>query len=344
MKKLIIHSQNTFLNSENYFKADEQFVFNMDWDIADVDLYIHDQIVNKNLGQKLKECDIVFIKVGLTQNFMEYYGMRLAYHIRMTIELGDKRYLPMVLISQETCQFLGLTNELSQILFTEGIYLMEDTEKDLEKYTRLYNENKLKSLAKLDDFLFKTRIKPCSENDSHHAVANEWSLLRWSQILNISELDNSFKNIRQNTEGLLYYKYLSLKNPILLQDSVPNIKINGKGKVFYIDDEWNKGWNTIFKYIFNQNPYFQFKTFEYDFSDKAYDEASSLIVSEIRNFDPEIVILDLRLFKEDFAKDIGSEELSGFKILKEIKKIKKRILIRILIKVLINIRSNSYAS
>ncbi len=319
MNKLIVHSQNTVLNSEEYFKFDEQFFFNIDSDISDVDFYIHDQIVNKHLGQKINQSDIIFIKVGLTQNFMEYYGIRLACHIRMTSSLKDKSCIPIVLISQETCQFLGITGELSEILFTEGIYLMEDNPKDLNKYIKLFNENKLKSLTKIDDFLFKMKIKPCSEFDSHHAIANEWSLLRWSQILQIDHFDESFANIKQNTEGLLYYKYLSLKHPISLETSAANINFKGGGKVLYIDDEWNKGWDTIFKHIFASNSSYSFKTFEYDYSDKEFSVGGPIIKSAIEAFDPDIVILDLRLFKEDFGKDRTPENLSGFKILEEIK-------------------------
>lgn len=320
MNKLIIHSQNTVLNSEEYFKSHEQFVFNIDSDISDVDFYIHDQIVKKDLGKKINQCDIIFIKVGLTQNFMEYYGIRLACHIRMTSSLKEKSCIPIVFISQETCQFLGLTGELSEILFTEGIYLMEDNPKELNKYIKLFNENKLKSLTKIDDFLFRMKIKPCAEYDSHHGIANEWSLLRWSQILQIDEYDESFASIKQNTEGLLYYKYLSLKNPIALETSSLAINFKGKGKVLYIDDEWNKGWSTIFKHIFKNNSSYEFKTFEYDFSDKEFSVGASLIKSEICAYDPDIVILDLRLFKEDFEKDKTPDKLSGFKILEEIKK------------------------
>ncbi|NWL04243.1 hypothetical protein DM790_25780 [Flavobacterium collinsii] len=320
MNKLIIHSQNTVLNSEEYFKSHEQFVFNIDSDISDVDFYIHDQIVNKDLGQKINQSDIIFIKVGLTQNFMEYYGIRLACHIRMTTTLKVKSQIPIVLISQETCQFLGLTGELSEILFTEGIYLMEDNPKELNKYIKLFNENKLKSLKNIDDFLFKMKIKPCAEYDSHHAIANEWSLLQWSHILQIGEFDEAFTSIKQNTEGLLYYKYLSLINPISDDTTYPNINLKGKGKVLYIDDQWNKGWNTIFKHIFKSNSSYEFKTVEYDFSDKEFSVGDPIIKSEIEAFDPDIVILDLRLFKEDFEKDKRTEDLSGFKILEQIKK------------------------
>lgn len=320
MNKLIVHSQNTALNTEEYFKFDEQFVFNIDSDISDVDFYIHDQIVNRELGQKINQSDIIFIKVGLTQNFMEYYGIRLACHVRMTSALKVKSQIPIVLISQETCQFLGLTGELSEILFTEGIYLMEDNPKDLNKYIKLFNKNKLKSLTNIDDFLFKMKIKPCAEYDSHHAIANEWSLLRWSNILQIGEFDESFTTIKQNIEGLLYYKYLSLINPLSDDRLSPNINLKGKGKVLYIDDEWNKGWNTIFKHIFKSNSSYEFKTVEYDFSDKEFSVGGPIIESEIEAFDPDIVILDLRLFKEDFEKDRNPENLSGFKILEEIKK------------------------
>jgi hypothetical protein len=87
--KLLIHNNNTAFNQPKLFPLSEQFVFDVDFD-KDVDLYIDENLTEGDLKGKIEKADIVFIKVSLSQNYLEYFGIRVAYHIRLTKSLREK--------------------------------------------------------------------------------------------------------------------------------------------------------------------------------------------------------------------------------------------------------------
>ena len=103
MKKLLIHGNNTSFSNTEIFKLSEQFVFDVDID-KDVDFYINENLTDGTLKQKLEKCEIVFIKISLSKNYLEYLGLRLAYHIRLTKNLGEKAKIPIVIIAEESFQ------------------------------------------------------------------------------------------------------------------------------------------------------------------------------------------------------------------------------------------------
>ena len=45
--------------------------------------------------------------------------------------------------------------------------------------------------------------------------------------------------LNTNIESLLYYKYLQAKYPIDKESNLEPLRIEGKGRILYIDDEWN---------------------------------------------------------------------------------------------------------
>ena len=319
MNKLLIHHQNTILVEHQYFAKEEQFFFDVDSDISDVDFYIGEKLLQGDLRTKIDNCDLLFIKVALSTNYLEYSGIRLAYHIRLTKALGNKTYLPIVLIAEESYQFLGLTYELPQILFSNGIYLMKDNPDALNKYIGLYETSKVKPLNDFDYFLSRLKILPPSNYQSHHSIANEWSLLRWSEILKVKPTEALF-TVKQNVEDLLYYKYLLIKNP--LENEQPfNFKVyQNIGKVLYIDDEWDKGWNIVINHLLQKIARnFQYSTLEYSFKDSEQSEILTACKEAIDKLDPDIVILDLRLCDDDFYIDNATDKLSGYQVLKYIK-------------------------
>ncbi|MFD2146230.1 hypothetical protein [Mucilaginibacter antarcticus] len=158
MKKLLIHNQNTFLADGMIFSNPEQFVFDPDFDVIDVDHYITNQLISGDLKDKLAQAEVVFIKVALTNNYLEYMGIRLAYHLRLTESLGEKINIPIIFVAEESYQFLGLTSQLSEILFTKGIYLMRDTKDDLDKFKKLINEGRIQNLPSLEEFISKIQV------------------------------------------------------------------------------------------------------------------------------------------------------------------------------------------
>ena len=95
----------------------------------DIDTYISDNIINKELQSK--EFDTIFIKDNLSSNYLELYGLRVAYHIRLSTELENKRFSPIVIISDFDEITLNRFTKEANILFTDGIYLCQNTKEDI---------------------------------------------------------------------------------------------------------------------------------------------------------------------------------------------------------------------
>jgi CheY-like chemotaxis protein len=319
MKKLLIHSNNTSFSNTELFQLSEQFVFDVDFD-KDVDFYINDILSEGNLKQKLEDCDIVFIKVSLSKNYLEYLGLRLAYHIRLTKSLGEKANIPIVIIAEESFQYLGLTFPEPSILFTKGIYLIKESLNDYLRTLKSYNYLRIKPLDNFPSFLSSITINPPANYLSHHSIANEWSILRWSKVIGLSTESGVLRDVRSNIESLLYYKYLQSKHPIDSEPDKSAFKIKGRGRILYIDDEWNKGWDEVLSnYFASSSTEVEFDTLKYEFKDKSQQEVLNESVRKIESFKPDVVLLDLRMTESDFNDLQISAHLTGYKVLEAIK-------------------------
>lgn len=318
MKKLLIHSNNTFFNNTELFPLAEQFVFDVDFD-KDVDFYINENLTDGGLKQKLEKCDIVFIKVSLSKNYLEYLGLRLAYHIRLTKSIGTKAYMPIVFIAEESFQYLGLTHPEPSIFFTKGIYLIKESLDDYKKTLKWFIDGRIKPLDDFSSFVNSIIINPPANYLSHHSIANEWSILRWAKVLGIATEIEALKDVRINIESLLYYKFLQAKYPIEAEPDRAAFNIIGKGRILYIDDEWNKGWNVVLEKFVSSCPDIVFETLKYDFKDKTHEEIIKECKREIESSKPDLVLLDLRLSDSDFTNSHNSSLLTGYKVLKATK-------------------------
>lgn len=318
MKKLLIHSNNTSFNNTELFPLAEQFVFDVDFD-KDVDFYINENLTDGGLKQKLEKCDIVFIKVSLSKNYLEYLGLRLAYHIRLTKRIGTKAYMPIVFIAEESFQYLGLTHPEPSIFFTKGIYLIKESLDDYKKTLKWFIDGRIKPLDDFSSFVNSIIINPPANYLSHHSIANEWSILRWAKVLGIATEIEALKDVRINIESLLYYKFLQAKYPIEAEPDRAAFNIIGKGRILYIDDEWNKGWNVVLEKFVSSCPDIVFETLKYDFKDKTHEKIIKECKREIESSKPDLVLLDLRLSDSDFTNSHNSSLLTGYKVLKATK-------------------------
>lgn len=318
MNKLLIHSNNTSFNNTELFPLAEQFVFDVDFD-KDVDFYINENLTDGGLKQKLEKCDIVFIKVSLSKNYLEYLGLRLAYHIRLTKSIGTKAYVPIVFIAEESFQYLGLTHPEPSIFFTKGIYLIKESLDDYKKTLKWFIDGRIKPLDDFSSFVNSIIINPPANYLSHHSIANEWSILRWAKVLGITTEIEALKDIRINIESLLYYKFLQAKYPIEEEPDRAAFNIIGKGRILYIDDEWNKGWNVVLEKFVSASPNIVFETLKYDFKDKTHEDILAECKKKIASSKPDAVLLDLRLSDSDFTNSHNSLHLTGYKVLKAIK-------------------------
>lgn len=280
-----------------------------------------DEYINKMI-KKIKEKDfkIIFIKDNLSSNYLELLGLRVAYHIRLSSELGSKRFIPIVIVSDFSVEQLCRFEEMAQILFTPNIYLCKNTKEDIEKYQQLELHN-LSEEQYNQKFLYKIKIDPPKDYLDHHSIANEWSIYRWGEKLQTTDSD-VIKINKSKIENMLYFKYLKAKYHI--KDSDMDKTINPptkKGKILLIDDEWDKGWSDILKTVLKKDG-LDFEPFKYEYKDKEYKKLSySVIGTRIKEFDPDVVILDLRLSQDDHNEDKDLENYTGIKILQKIHEI-----------------------
>lgn len=277
----------------------------------DIDIYISDNIINKELQSK--EFDTIFIKDNLSSNYLELYGLRVAYHIRLSTELENKRFSPIVIISDFDEITLNRFTKEANILFTDGIYLCQNTKEDILKYQSL----ELKGVTDYDKFINSIEITPPKDTSGSHDIANKWAIYRWAEFLDVKS-DAIDKN-KSEIEHQLYFKYL---NAIYTKENCQILEIKKtakKGKVLLIDDEWTKGWGDIIHTALD-NEGLEFSSFEYDYKDIKQYGLRKLVNEKVINFDPDVVILDLRFLQSDHEHD-DINEYTGVKLLERIHKI-----------------------
>lgn len=318
MKAILVHANNIYEGLNKKFAPELSLLFQFSGH-NDIDFklteFIEKEIFPKNPSS-------IFIKTSLSDNYLEFLGIRLAYHIRLSMH-PDISKIPIVLIGEESYEELLRLSENSDILSTKGLYLSTGNPETIDKYLKAFENGVLAGCPKIAEFVEKVHISMPANYQSHHSITNEWSILRWARALNIDISDAPISDIKAKIEGYLFYKYLLTKYPEITEPDKLTIDFKGKGKVLLIDDEWNKGWKTIFEKIFSEASAenIDFITFEESFKEKQQDKILNLISEFVKKHNPDIIILDLKLTDGDFSASIKPDDLTGYKVLKNIKKI-----------------------
>lgn len=288
-KKLLIHNNN-IVNIDKY------------------DVNIKFSTIKNILHEiKVKEFNCIYIKDSLTSNYMEFTGLILAYHIRLTEDLEDKKFVPIVIISDLDGFTLNKITPFANILLTKSIFLNVLP----TKYSIINKENFKR------EFLEKITIERPKDTSGEHDIANQWSIYKWSDFLGVKK--TAIERNNEKIEDMLYFKFLKAKfQNRKNHERFEVLKPNKKGKILFIDDEWNKGWGDIMSSLFNK--YVNFETFEYDFKDKSKFHLYLKIQSKVKEYNPDVIILDLRLAQEDHEND-DIDSFTGIKILEKIHEI-----------------------
>lgn len=314
-KILNINPENikTIFNSEKYKIVDFSFP-SISFDPKESSDFNIDSFICKRVINEISkiDCDLIIIPVSLTGNFLEFVGLRLAYHIRLTN--AQHQFKPIIFLSDINLNELLKLNDLCEILYSSGSYLLKNNGVEVEA---LIETHKLKSLSKSDFKIFLDKINFSAPENylSNHSVANEWGISRWANVLNVN--DSKIIEVKDNIESLLYFKYLLNKYPPL-SATPANYLLNFKGKIVYIDDEWNKGWKSVLEKFFSFSRQITFKVLEEKFKDKDSADIVTMVKDYVIKEDPDLIILDLRLNDNDFNHNVLSS-FTGFTILNEIK-------------------------
>jgi CheY-like chemotaxis protein len=281
----------------------------------EIDVYIS-QTILKELSSK--EFDVLFIKDNLSTNYLELYGLRVAYHVRLSAELGDKRFVPIVIISDFDAYTLNTLDSNASILFTDGFYVCKNTYEDISHYQSLVLDGFKREYY--GEFLQQIRVEPPKDTSGSHDIANQWSIYRWADVLHV-ETDTTIFN-KEAIENKLYFKYLRALNTQQTNKSSSVIKLTNKGKVLLIDDEWKKGWADVVGKALKQEG-IEFSVFEYDFKDKTnFNLIMQLKYKNLQELiaEADVIVLDLRLIDSDHEHD-SIDDYSGIKILEKIHEI-----------------------
>ena len=324
-KSLLIHHNNVpdlsiFDNNIIFSKSDEN-----------IDSYIHNETIEEI---KSYDCDIIYIKDSLSSNYLEFYGLVLAYHIRLSIELKNVRFVPIVILSDIDGFTLNKIEPISKILFTKNIFLEPNRKETIEKYNNL-NIQSLSQSEYQSNFLDLITVEP-PENSTNHSIANKWAIYKWAKELKISNSDKINALVKE-LSSQLYFKYIKVIFAILDDgkiDSMPTKPIveskrkiqrkkPTKKKVLYIDDEYNTGWDDIFKRYFPEKRGYEFESLAISYKGSSFDSIEKPILDAIGNDEDstDLIILDMRLVDTDHKKETSPEDISGIKILNSIKNI-----------------------
>ncbi len=317
---ILIQHKNTPKNVSSFFHLDQ--ILEFDYSVGkykDLDTYISDKIIQKIED---KNFDIVFIKDNLSSNYLELYGLRVAYHIRLTQELKDTRFIPIVVLSDIDGFTLNKIESISKILFTKNIFLEANTQETIKKYNNL-NIQSLSQSEYQSKFLDLITVES-PENSTNHSIANEWAIYQWSHLLDVSS-----ETISKNTakiSAILYFKYLVAKYH-LESKSKNKIKETKKtGNVLLIDDKWNEGWkDIIYSLLKRQYSDVKLDVLEYNFNNKSIEQIKASLEEKMAVTHPDVVLLDLRLLESDntlkMNKKKAINKLSGIQLIDEIKRI-----------------------
>ena len=175
MRPLLIHNDNSYLMRVFHEKSWFIEKFNLS-EKYDVDLqltsFINDRISNK-------EITAIFIKVTLSENYLEFLGLRLGLHIRLSLNLPNINKLPIIFLCEESINDLCRSYVYPEILFSKGVYLTTEADSNIQSYFRLITDSNLIGCDSIDALVNRLNILPPSNYQSHHSIANEWVLNRF---------------------------------------------------------------------------------------------------------------------------------------------------------------------
>lgn len=258
----------------------------------------------------------------------------LKYH---GVEIFLKSYFKSLTSGVEKVRFVlcGFEDELSFFKYSEFSQVLKLPNVSYLQINASFNENLLKfesdEIQKIDKSLALQGIRnvnirrPLSYK-TNHSIINEWSIFRWSQILSIEQ--NLPQYIKYEIKNSLFFRYLITINEIKEIDKISNSNLSSgiSSTVLLIDDEEEKGWQSFFKTLLGNNVKFDSigKDFKSEITKEGVIEKTKRIILQPQST-PDIVILDLRLHDHDYKENIQPADLTGIKILQEIKNFNRGI-------------------
>jgi CheY-like chemotaxis protein len=324
MRTLLIHNDNL---NENLIKCfdEEALLFNISNQALlnpnfSFDKEAHEQL--KDHFEEFGKFDLIALPYNLSpDNYLEFSGIQLANHIRLTKEWQHHK-TPILFLGEETpTQIARLMR--SDILFTKGVFCSRNQSFEEIAFwaKKLKDVNFEISENEYGEIINRLVLAPPNDYDSHHNLDNDFSLYLWSKAIGLELL-----SLKREIESGLFFKWWSIKNeividqsPDLINESSNSKKDSREKRILLIDDQHEKGWYMFFKKLLPTVEVHvlvgNYKKPEQFFGDKNIIDSA---IAKITNFDPHLILLDLRLTDSDNEKD--KSQLTGIKILNAIQK------------------------
>ena len=251
---------------------------------------------------------------------------QIAYHIRLSInELKYKSLIPILFVSTTTLNSIVLKASLwSHILSTKGVYFSSIS--DFEKIKlELSVVEEITSEEYKSEFWDIIKVLP-GEVMGRHSLANVWGAYSMDKAANTNIL--RFNSDFQSRSGELYFKYVSAINNLKTLNIKtvgyinlsPSCPIDAKNrKILLIDDEADKGWESVLRKIFSTNLPDDFVVINEKVKD--YDKFTPKSKSIIENEHFDLYLIDLRLGGLEEDRILKPDDFSGMKVMRKIKSI-----------------------
>jgi hypothetical protein len=319
MRPLFIHSDNTSLLNkiDQSWWDTEKFVIT---DYADIDFQLHDFIVNK-IANKISSA--IFIKLALSDNYLEFIGLRLGLHIRLTDQFPKIQNLPIVFLGEEKIEELFRLFEYPEFLISQGVYISTEDDPDFHAIADKLVNGKLQSCLSINKFLGRINIKPTDDTISNHSISNEWSIYQWSKTLSVN--NDVINSVIGKVKTSLYFKYLATSVNLVDTGIVDLTKLKLRNdtvaNILLVDDDADKGWYELLCVLLSDiNNLENFNYLGEELKHHSKNEIVEIVVGNIIENNIDIVILDFRIHPSDYEV-LDIEEVTGVRILRAIKKL-----------------------
>lgn len=311
-------------------RSDDDFAKNLDAPLVQVPLISQDEEIHDFIHNNLLnvDCDRFIICINDIKDIILF--LRIGLHIRLSEELLLKRFNPILYVSSFITLDTAIKNGniYGHLLSTKGCHFESGKTKEIIKEAISHIESLDKNNYKRE-FLHLISVLP-DEKTGRHSIANQWGAISLDKAANTGVF-NSNEHLKKFTK-FLYFKYIFALNDNYSRIETSGLKVLGnitlgnpdrieanEYKVLLIDDEADKGWESVLRKIFKTSKPENFQVIDEKVADyEGFSERAKKLITE-GNFD--LFLIDLRLNGIDEETIIKPEEFSGTKVLHKIKQL-----------------------
>lgn len=255
-----------------------------------------------------------FIPVISSLNTLNYDGATLALRIIFKYIQKRDRGINIVLLGSESKASFLQHYSYPNILKIPNVAYCTFNSNIVASYDA--PSIKLTERQQFAPYLIQLGLRLPSSFKSTHSLTNEWCIYRWSQFMGYTDPNDGL-------EGLLYFDYLKAMTAINIAKEKPSsddlrnrISNLPKARILLVDD--NAKWHAFFQEFFASSE-IVFDSIGIDFVKKDLNTVKEEVLAKVRDFNPDVILLDFRLIENHDAEVENPEKISGNQVLKALK-------------------------